>query len=108
MTFFLLALAGLPPTVGFTGKVLILASSVFAGYAWLAGISDRRNRDLGLRVLQDRPHDVRARRAARRCSACVHPASPLPWIGVAACAAVATLVLGLYPFAPSDVVPLVK
>jgi NADH-quinone oxidoreductase subunit N len=36
MTFFLLSLAGLPPTVGFTGKILILASAVNAGFAWLA------------------------------------------------------------------------
>ncbi|MBV9646720.1 MAG: NADH-quinone oxidoreductase subunit N, partial [Candidatus Eremiobacteraeota bacterium] len=36
MTVFLLALAGLPPTAGFTAKILILASSVAAGYAWLA------------------------------------------------------------------------
>ena len=35
------------------------------------------------------------------------PASALPWVGVAICA-VATLVLGLYPVAPSDVLPLVK
>src|SRR5471030_1325430 len=38
MTFFLLGLAGLPPTAGFTGKILILASTVNAGYAWLAGL----------------------------------------------------------------------
>jgi hypothetical protein len=31
----------------------------------------------------------------------------LPWIGVVVCAVV-TLVLGLYPIAPSDVLPLVK
>jgi hypothetical protein len=35
------------------------------------------------------------------------PASLLPWVGVALCA-VATLVFGLYPVAPSDVLPLVK
>ena len=38
MTFFLIGLAGLPPTIGFTGKVLILTTTVSAGYAWLAGI----------------------------------------------------------------------
>jgi hypothetical protein len=35
------------------------------------------------------------------------PASALPWIGVVVCA-VATLALGFYPVAPSDVLPLVK
>ena len=39
MTFFLLGLAGLPPTAGFTGKILILASAVSAGFAWLGGRS---------------------------------------------------------------------
>ena len=38
MTFFLIGLAGLPPTIGFTGKILILAATVGAGYAWLAGM----------------------------------------------------------------------
>ena len=36
MTVFLLALAGLPPTAGFLGKILILSSSVASGYLWLA------------------------------------------------------------------------
>ena len=38
MTFFLLALAGLPPTAGFTGKILILATTVGAGYLWLSAL----------------------------------------------------------------------
>ena len=38
MTFFLLGLAGLPPTAGFTGKVLILAATLSGGYAWLGGV----------------------------------------------------------------------
>jgi NADH:ubiquinone oxidoreductase subunit 5 (subunit L)/multisubunit Na+/H+ antiporter MnhA subunit len=38
MTFFLIGLAGLPPTIGFTGKILILAATVGAGYAWLGGV----------------------------------------------------------------------
>jgi len=38
MTFFLIGLAGLPPTAGFTGKVLIHAAATSAGFAWLAGI----------------------------------------------------------------------
>lgn len=35
MTVFLLAMAGLPPTAGFLGKVFILRSSVQTGYVWL-------------------------------------------------------------------------
>ncbi len=38
MTIFLLALAGLPPTAGFLGKILILSSSVASGYVWLAAL----------------------------------------------------------------------
>lgn len=106
MTFFLLALAGLPPTVGFTGKVFILASSVFAGYAWLAGIliaGTAVSAYVYLKIV----FTMYARTAGAPLQRVVHPVSFLPWIGVAACAA-AVLVLGLYPFAPSDVVPLVK
>jgi len=33
--------------------------------------------------------------------------NPLPWISVGVCAA-AVFVFGIYPFAPSDVLPLVK
>jgi len=35
------------------------------------------------------------------------PASALPWIGVTICA-VLTLVLGFYPVAASDILPLVR
>jgi NADH-quinone oxidoreductase subunit N len=38
MTTFLLAMAGLPPTAGFLGKVLILRSSVATGYPWLGAL----------------------------------------------------------------------
>jgi NADH-quinone oxidoreductase subunit N len=38
MTFFLLALAGFPPTAGFLGKILILSANVDAGFAWLAAL----------------------------------------------------------------------
>ena len=106
MTFFLLALAGLPPTVGFTGKVFILASSVFAGYAWLAGIliaGTAVSAYVYLKIV----FTMYARTAGAPLQRPSRPVSLLPWIGVAACAA-AVLVLGLYPFAPSDVVPLVK
>jgi NADH-quinone oxidoreductase subunit N len=104
MTFFLLGLAGLPPTAGFTGKVLILASTVGAGYAWLGGVLILGTaisiyvyfkivRAMFTRV--DEAH-VRDERSGNR----------LAWLTVAICAA-AVLVLGLYPLAPSNVLPLV-
>ena len=106
MTFFLLALAGLPPTAGFTGKVLILAAAVGAGYAWLAvvlivgtAISAYVYIKI-VRAMYGRTTGAEIKRAVRA-------PNPLPWIGVGICAA-ATLVLGLYPIAPSDVLPLVK
>jgi NADH-quinone oxidoreductase subunit N len=106
MTFFLLSLAGLPPTVGFTGKILILASAVNAGFVWLAvllivgtAISAYAYFKI-VRAMYARTTGAPIARAFR-------PASALPWVGVAICA-VATLVLGLYPIAPSDVLPLVK
>jgi len=106
MTFFLLSLAGLPPTVGFTGKILILASTVSAGYAWLAGLLI-----LGTAISAYAYFKIVRTMYSRTTGAPIarsfQPASNLPWIGVTICA-VATLVLGFYPFAPSDVLPLVK
>ena len=105
MTFLLLGLAGLPPTAGFTGKVLILASAVGAGYAWLAGVLILGTaisayvylkivRAMFVRVDAAHVHDER-------------PPSGLPWVTVAICVA-AVLVLGLYPLTPSNVLPLVR
>jgi NADH-quinone oxidoreductase subunit N len=105
MTFFLLSLAGLPPTAGFTGKILILASSVSAGYWWLsvlliAGtaisvyVYFKIVRAMFVRVDEAHVCDERS-------------TSALPWISIAICAA-AVFALGIYPYAPSDVLPLVK
>jgi NADH-quinone oxidoreductase subunit N len=106
MTFFLLSLAGLPPTVGFTGKILILASAVDAGYAWLAVLLI-----VGTAVSVYAYFKIVRAMYARTTGAQIQrrfvPASALPWVGVTLCA-VATLVLGLYPRFPSDVLPLVK
>ncbi len=104
MTFFLLGLAGLPPTAGFTGKVLILASTVGAGYAWLGGVLILGTaisiyvyfkivRAMFTRVDEAHVRDERS-------------ANGLPWVTIAICA-VAVLGLGLYPFMPSNVLPLV-
>lgn len=106
MTFFLLSLAGLPPTAGFTAKILLLASTVNAGYAWLAGLLI-----LGTVISAYAYFKIVRTMYARTTGAEIQrryvPASFLPWITVAVCAA-ATLVLGFYPVAPSDVLPLVR
>jgi len=105
MTFFLIGLAGLPPTIGFTGKFLILAATVGAGYAWLAGIlivGTAISAYVYLKIVRamyvrtDLAHvpDERAPNA-------------LPWIAVAVCA-IATFVLGVLPLTPSNVLPHVK
>jgi NADH-quinone oxidoreductase subunit N len=105
MTFFLLALAGIPPTAGFTGKILILASTVDAGYVWLAGLLIAGTAISFyayvkvIRVMYGRdPHPA---------GHFVHSRSALPWIGIIVSAA-AVLALGLYPLVPSDILPLVK
>ncbi|HZO95016.1 MAG TPA: NADH-quinone oxidoreductase subunit N [Candidatus Baltobacteraceae bacterium] len=105
MTLFLIGLAGLPPTIGFTGKILILAASVGAGYAWLAGllivgtaisayVYFKIVRAMFARVDPVHVHDERAPTA-------------LPWIVVGVCAAM-TFALGIFPLTPSNVLPLVK
>jgi len=105
MTFFLIGLAGLPPTAGFTGKILILASSVGAGYWWLSAllilgtaisvyVYFKIIRAMYVRVDEMHVRDERS-------------TNPLPWISIAVCAA-AVFALGLYPLTPSDIIPLVK
>ncbi|GAC1653662.1 MAG: NADH-quinone oxidoreductase subunit N [Vulcanimicrobiaceae bacterium] len=105
MAFFLLALAGFPPTAGFIGKILILSSAVGAGYAWLAGLLI-----LGtavslyvyfkiIRLMYDR-HE-------HKLVPGVGSNAPLAWVSVGVCA-IATIVLTFYPVAPSNVLPLVK
>jgi NADH-quinone oxidoreductase subunit N len=105
MTFFVLGLAGLPPTAGFTGKILILASAVNAGYAWLAGalilgtaisiyVYFKIVRLMFMRVDAAHVPDER-------------PAMLLPWVTVAICA-VAVFVLGIVPLTPSNILPLIR
>ena len=95
----------MPPTIGFTGKILILAANVGAGYAWLAGVLILGTaisayvyfkivRAMFVRV--DLAH-VRDERST----------NVLPWVAVGVCAA-ATFVLGIVPLTPSNVLPLVK
>jgi NADH-quinone oxidoreductase subunit N len=106
MTFFLLSLAGLPPTAGFTGKILILATDVGQGFSWLAVlliIGTAISAYAYFKIVRA----MYARTTGAQIQRTVSAVSVLPWIGVAVCA-VATLVLGLYPVAPSDVLPLAK
>jgi len=106
MTFFLLGLAGLPPTAGFTGKILILASSVSASFTWLAAllilgtaisvyVYFKIVRAMFVRV------DERHVRESRQTG------NVLPWISIAVCA-LAIFALGIFPYAPSDILPVVK
>lgn len=105
MTIFLLALAGLPPTAGFLGKILILATGVTTGYLWLAAlliigtaISLYAYAKV-IRAMYERPEaehvpDLR-------------PFVPLAWVSTAICAA-AVIVMAFYPLTPSNVLPLVR
>ncbi|MGA8532516.1 MAG: NADH-quinone oxidoreductase subunit N [Candidatus Tumulicola sp.] len=104
MTVFLLALAGLPPTAGFLGKILILSSSVSAGYVWMAALliaGTAISLYAYAKVIvamyartRHQPHDPA-------------PFVPLAWASVAICA-VAVIVMTFYPLTPSNILPLVK
>lgn len=105
MTFFLLSLAGFPPTAGFTAKILILASAVGAGYAWLAGVLIAGTA-VSLYVYFKIIRLMYERRPAKHVVG-VNANAPLAWISVGVCA-IATIVLTFYPIAPSNILPLVK
>lgn len=104
MTFFLLAMAGLPPTAGFLGKILILSTAVGSGYVWLAAllivgtaISLYAYAKVVLAMYErgeHRTHDAR-------------PFVPLAWASAAICVVV-VLAMTFYPLTPSNILPLVK
>lgn len=105
MTIFLLALAGLPPTAGFLGKILILATGVTTGYLWLAGllivgtaISLYAYAKV-IRLMYERPHPEHV--------SDFRPFAPLAWLSTAVCA-VAVIAMAFYPLTPSNVLPLVR
>ena len=105
MAFFLLGLAGLPPTAGFLGKLLLLGGIVQAGYAWLAvmliigtAISIYAYAKI-IRAMFARVENVHVRDE--------RPRHPLPWIAVAICA-LATLILGIHPIPLQAVTPLLR
>ena len=111
MTFFLLALAGLPPTAGFLGKILILSANANVAakfgmaYLWLSGLlltGTAVSLYVYFKIVRAMYAPLRSPRAL--------PAAPrsgvLPWIAVAVCFA-GVIVMGFYPKTPSDVLPTV-
>lgn len=104
MTFLLLAMAGLPPTAGFLGKILILSTGVSAGYVWLAAlliVGTAISLYAYAKVVramyergEHRTHDAR-------------PFVPLAWASAAICVVV-LFVMTFYPLTPSNILPLVK
>lgn len=107
MTFFLLALAGLPPTAGFLGKILILSTSANSGYVWLGAllivgtaISLYAYAKV-IRAMYGREH------AGGAATHDVRANAPLAWASMAICV-IAVIVMTFYPYTPSNILPLVK
>jgi NADH-quinone oxidoreductase subunit N len=105
MTFFLLAMAGLPPTAGFLGKILILSTSVSAGFPWL-GFALIAGTAISLyayakviRLMYASEHGAHPQDA--------HPIAPLAWISAIACCVI-IIAMTFYPYTPSNVLPLVR
>ncbi|MBV8375272.1 MAG: NADH-quinone oxidoreductase subunit N [Candidatus Eremiobacteraeota bacterium] len=105
MTVFLLAMAGLPPTAGFLGKILILSTNVSTGYVWLGAflivgttISLYAYAKV-IRLMYERDEHRKTRDA--------RPFVPLAWASAVVCGA-AIFVMTFYPIAPSNILPLVK
>ena len=105
MTLFLLALAGLPPTAGFLGKILILSATENTGYEWLGAallIGTAISLYAYLRIVREmyetgdehRTHDAK-------------PFAPLAWASAVVCV-IAVVLLTFYPLDPSNVLPLVR
>lgn len=105
MTVFLLALAGLPPTAGFLGKILILASTDESGYLWLGDLLI-----VGTAIsLYAYAKVIRAmyERGAPQAPVEARPFVPLAWISAAFCL-VAVIAIAFYPLTPSNVLPLAR
>jgi NADH-quinone oxidoreductase subunit N len=105
MTVFLLALAGLPPTAGFLGKILILSTAASTGYVWLGAalvIGTAISLYAYAKIVramyetngEHRTHDAK-------------PMVPLAWASAAICL-IAVILLTFYPLTPSNVLPLVR
>jgi NADH-quinone oxidoreductase subunit N len=104
MTTFLLALAGLPPTAGFLGKILILSSSVASGYLWLAVLLIIGTA-ISLYAYAKVIWEMYARHEGEEPG--VAPFVPLAWVSAGLCA-VAVIAMAFYPLTPSNVLPLVR
>ncbi len=103
MTISLLALAGLPPTAGFLGKILILASSVGSGYLWLAALLI-----VGTAIsLYAYAKIIREMYAPAGDVRELRPFVPLAWASAGLCAVI-VVAMAFYPLAPSNVLPLVR
>jgi NADH-quinone oxidoreductase subunit N len=107
MAVFLLAMAGLPPTAGFLGKILILSTSVNAGFTWL-GVALIVGTAISLyayakviRLMY--MHDTHEHAHARDA----HPAVPLAWLSAVLCFAI-VIAMTFYPYTPSNILPLVR
>jgi len=108
MSICLLGLAGLPPTVGFTGKLLILASAVNAGATWLALIlilGTALSLYAYAKIIRAMYTPVRADGVTAGVSSI--PVATLPWLALAG-AVVATIGFGFYPLVPSALLPLLR
>lgn len=102
MTFFLLALAGFPPTAGFLGKILILSTNVSTGFGWLGGLLIAGTA-ISLyayfkiiRLMYDR-HAVP--------QPGVRANAPFAYASMAICV-IFVIVMTFYPLTPSNVLPL--
>jgi NADH-quinone oxidoreductase subunit N len=100
-----LALAGLPPTAGFLGKILILSTAASTGYVWLGAalvIGTAISLYAYAKIIramyetndEHRTHDAK-------------PMVPLAWASAAVCV-IAVILLTFYPLTPSNVLPLVR
>ncbi|MFN2449609.1 MAG: NADH-quinone oxidoreductase subunit N [Candidatus Baltobacteraceae bacterium] len=106
MTFFLLALAGFPPTAGFLGKVLILSVNVTAGFAWLGAlliIGTAISLYAYFKIIRAM-YEPQARPTA---AAARWTQLPLAYVSIVVCAA-AIAVMTFYPLTPSSVLPLAR
>ena len=104
MTVFLLALAGLPPTAGFLGKILILATGVATGHIWLAAlliVGTAISLYAYAKVIREMYEPAHGDAPDLR------PFVPLAWASAAICAA-AVIAMTFYPLTPSNVLPLVR
>lgn len=104
MTVFLLALAGLPPTAGFLGKLLILSAGVRNGYLWLGAlliigtaISLYAYAKVIWAMYSGEEGAVRE----------AHPFVPLAWLSAGICT-VLVIAMAFYPLTPSNILPLVR